>query len=195
MSQESPLPAALDKAVQAAVAKQFAQQIQALAAEKFAEAMTPELWGQLEAAASEQMAAQIDALTAGGGGEAPSEVAAEQAPPKLVFSSAQDFMRAQLAPMYRRDVTSVDRRRWCPEWWRHGEALDRVKALWRTWEAARLDPVAGMSIWWKDHADVHMAALMDEDGPFMRCSVRDGHNGAIPSLPIVEPPPELFPPD
>jgi len=44
--------------------------------------------------------------------------------------------------------------------------LQRLEALWRAWEHLRQDPALGMSVWWRDHADPHMAALLDPDGPF-----------------------------
>nr|WP_246168731.1 DUF4913 domain-containing protein [Arthrobacter luteolus] len=38
--------------------------------------------------------------------------------------------------------------------------------MWRSWEHLRQDPSTGMSAWWRDHADHHMSALMDPQGPF-----------------------------
>jgi hypothetical protein len=59
---------------------------------------------------------------------------------------------------------------WCPRWWAHPEALSRVYALWRAWEALRItDEAFGMSLWWRDHLDPHLAQLTSEDGPFGRC--------------------------
>ena len=59
-------------------------------------------------------------------------------------------------PMYRRALDGTQRT-WCPEWWRHAEAPSRLEALWRAWEHLRLDPATGMSVWFRDHADHHMA--------------------------------------
>jgi hypothetical protein len=67
-------------------------------------------------------------------------------------------------------------RTWCPEWWRHAEAISRLEALWRVCEHLRLDPATGMSVWFRDHADHHMAVLLDSEGPFKRCSVDKGHS-------------------
>ncbi len=78
---------------------------------------------------------------------------------------------------------------WCPQWWAHREAVDRLEALWRAWEHLRLDGTTGMSIWWRDHADHHLDKLCDSDGPFSRC--RKGHVGENNPLPC-DPPPEGF---
>jgi hypothetical protein len=113
-------------------------------------------------------------------------------PPELFYASVEEFVREQLAPMYRRVVDDGSQRTWCPEWWRHGEALSRLEALWRAWEHLRLDPATGMSVWFRDHADHHMAVLFDPEGPFKRCSVTKGHGERLEALPLSEPPAELF---
>jgi hypothetical protein len=59
----------------------------------------------------------------------------------------------------------------------------------------RLDPATGISVWFRDHADHHMAVLLDSDGPFKRCSVEKGHSERqLDPLPLVDPPAGLFPP-
>jgi hypothetical protein len=114
--------------------------------------------------------------------------------PELFYSSLPEFVREQLAPMYRRALDGTQRT-WCPEWWRHAEAISRLEALWRAWEHLRLDPATGMSVWFRDHADHHMAVLLDSDGPFKRCSVDKGHGERqLEPLPLVDPPAGLFPP-
>jgi hypothetical protein len=114
--------------------------------------------------------------------------------PELFYASLDEFVREQLAPMYRRALDGTQRT-WCPEWWRHAEAISRLEALWRAWEHLRLDPATGMSVWFRDHADHHMAVLLDSDGPFKRCSPEKGHNERqLEPLPLVDPPAGLFPP-
>jgi uncharacterized protein DUF4913 len=114
------------------------------------------------------------------------------APPELFYGTVEEFVREQLAPMYRRALDATHRT-WCPQWWRHAEAISRLEALWRAWEHLRLDPATGMSIWFRDHADHHMAALLDSDGPFKRCSPTKGHSERpLEPLPLLDPPPGLF---
>src|SRR3954463_7458930 len=46
-----------------------------------------------------------------------------------------------------------------PLWWRRPEAVIRLEAVWRSFEALRQAPATGISVWLRDHADVHMAQL------------------------------------
>ena len=48
-----------------------------------------------------------------------------------------------------------------------------------------------MSVWWRDHADYHMAVLMEESGPFAAAEVTQTKKGD--PLPYEAPPPGLFP--
>lgn len=62
---------------------------------------------------------------------------------------------------------------WCAQWWQHAEAIARLEAMWRAWEALRLDGALGMATWWRDVADYQMLQLLDQNGPFAAC--RGGH--------------------
>lgn len=119
---------------------------------------------------------------------------------RLQFATLNEFMLGWLAPIYRREVSAYGadaKLRWCPQWFRHGEALSRVNALWRAFESLRLEAATGMSTWWKDHADHHMPILMSLDGPFKYCSPIDGHREEYVDLPTRRLPAEdearLFP--
>lgn len=101
----------------------------------------------------------------------------------LRFPDAAAFVEGYLAHAYARDV-SGRAAAWCPQWWRHDEAVGRLEALWRAWEALRHDPALGLSTWYRDHADHHMAVLLDPDGPFRGCSPDRGHRPReVPPLP------------
>lgn len=58
-----------------------------------------------------------------------------------------------------------------------------------------MDPSTGMSVWWRDHADHHMAVLMDPEGPFADANHYVNENQADKGapLPYEAPPAELFP--
>ncbi|AYF75297.1 DUF4913 domain-containing protein [Nocardia yunnanensis] len=121
------------------------------------------------------------------------------APPKPAFTNLVDFVQNRLVIIYRR-VPDSSTRRWCPEWWRHDEAVLRLFALWRAYEALRRDDNGlGLSNWWLQHADPHMRVLMSVDGPFELCKKghKDGdddgnpHYGIAP-LPHVEADREAF---
>ncbi|WP_087508873.1 DUF4913 domain-containing protein [Cellulomonas iranensis] len=112
--------------------------------------------------------------------------------PTLYYGSVDEFVREYLRNVYRRRIDGWHRC-WAGEWWRYEEAVIRLEALWRAWEHLRQDPATGMSVWWRDHADHHMAMLMDPDGPFAEATegaANTSKRGA--SLPYVTPPIGLF---
>lgn len=114
--------------------------------------------------------------------------------PQLYYPTVDAFVRELLAPTYRRPIDGRNRS-WCPQWWRHAEAIARLEALWRAWEHLRLEPAVGVSVWFRDHADHHMTVLLDSDaGPFKYCTGDRGHSSRLESLPIEDPPEGLFQP-
>lgn len=109
--------------------------------------------------------------------------------PALHFPTLPAFV-SHLATWYRREVFDSRERVWCPDWWRHPEAVVRLEAMWRTLEPARIvEHGDGISAWLRDHADVHMAQLMHPAGPFRGCTARGGHSSdPLPPLPVNDPP-------
>lgn len=61
----------------------------------------------------------------------------------------------------------------------------------RSWEHLRLDAATGTSVWFRDHADHHMAVLLSADGPFKGCKPT-GHAERLEPLPLTAPPVGLF---
>ncbi|PRI12505.1 DUF4913 domain-containing protein [Leucobacter massiliensis] len=111
----------------------------------------------------------------------------------LYYGSVDEFFREYLRLAYRRPINGRARV-WAADWWNYDEAVIRLEALWRSWEELRQDASTGMSVWWRDHADHHMAVLMDPDGPF---AAADANNEANQSrkgdpLPYTAPPEGLF---
>ena len=94
------------------------------------------------------------------------------------YSSLGEFA-SWLLEVYRRS-TRGQARVWCPEWWKHPEAVARMDALWRAFEQLRQDPGTGMSVFWRDHADHHMSVLLDADGPFKGCEERHSEHPLEP---------------
>lgn len=126
------------------------------------------------------------------------DAAAEDEPEaELVFGSTAQWVEEYLVPMYRREISANGTQTtWCPEWWRHAEAIIRFEALWRAWEHLRLDGKNGMSVFMKDHLDHHLPILLDGKGPFDGCNAVRGHATApdgIKPFTVVSPPAELFP--
>lgn len=128
-----------------------------------------------------------------GGSEAPADEPAPApdaaAEPTLFFGSVDEFVRERLRYTYSRRVGPQGPNRWAAEWWRYPEAISRLDALWRSWEALRLEPTFGMSVWWRDHADHHMRMLMSPEGPF--ADSRDTNAQGEP-LPYTAPPQGMF---
>ncbi|MGH2870162.1 MAG: DUF4913 domain-containing protein [Solirubrobacteraceae bacterium] len=114
-------------------------------------------------------------------------------PPGLHYLTLAEWVAEWLFPVYRRSILGHERV-WCPEWWRHPEAVARLESLWRAWEHLRQDAATGLSVWFRDHADHHMTILLDADGPFKGC---DGHHSDRPLEPLPhDPPPDgMFEPD
>ncbi|MEV0335524.1 DUF4913 domain-containing protein [Nocardia sp. NPDC050717] len=102
------------------------------------------------------------------------------------YATVFDFVTDYLSRVYSRQVTDISDTVWCPEWWRHPEAAVRLHALWQAWEHFRLEGGPGISVWFLDHADPHMAKLFDSRGPFKYCSVRNGHKDMLEPLPFEE---------
>jgi Domain of unknown function (DUF4913) len=113
----------------------------------------------------------------------------EPADPEPFYGDVGEFVAAFLAPIWRHRVDADGRNStWCRQWWRHPEAVARLDALWRAWEHLRLDAATGMSVWFRDHADHHMAILTSIDGPLGGCTLVQ-HKPKFPALPVEPPQP------
>jgi len=111
--------------------------------------------------------------------------------PPQMFSSLEAWISTYLAPII--TVELGPGMRWCPQWWRHPEAVSRLEALWRAWEHMRIaaDPTS-MSLWWREHADHHLEILLEGTRtPFKQCSAEPGHGHRDDLRPLpVQPAPQ-----
>lgn len=121
-------------------------------------------WGEDELALDAAFAPDLDDVTT-----------AESEQRKTYYANLDEFVRLYLREAYARPINGRTRV-WAAEWWKYPEAVIRLDALWRAWEHLRLDPSTGMSVWVRDHADHHMAVLMDPDGPFAAVDPQDSAN-------------------
>lgn len=151
------------------------------------------LWGRLNRAESElEVVTELvgvlittSGLRTAGSGTAPGP------PGQGPYSSVADWVTGHFAAVYSRPVSPTTR--WCASWWDHAEAVSRLEALHRTWEAARGDPVRGMADWYRD-CDHQLAVLTSPTGPFSACTP-DRHAPPRP-LPLLPAPESHFdPPD
>jgi hypothetical protein len=88
--------------------------------------------------------------------------------PEPVYLAVEDWVIDYFTPMFRR--TLGGEYRWCGQWWRHGEAVSRLTALWHAWEVLRLQPGTGIANWYRDHLDHQLPILMGARGPFCQCT-------------------------
>lgn len=106
-----------------------------------------------------------------------------------MFVTVADWVAGYLLPRYRRSR----QQRWCPVWWEHAEAVDRLDALWQSWEALRSEGPTGLAVWWRDFADHHLHVLTDPElGPFHACDTDRGGHRVPPQFRSDPPPPDLF---
>ena len=171
--------------VDAAVQSADGKEVSTAAHEAVKKLMTPEVREAIRRRADEAAAAAIAAHV-----EGPED--AEPAP-ELYYGSVDEFVREYLRNVYRRRIDGRHRC-WAGRWWEHDEAVIRLEALWRSWEHLRQDAATGMSVWWRDHADHHMAVLMDPDGPFATATEGEENTSKRGEpLPYVAPPEGMFP--
>lgn len=116
--------------------------------------------------------------------------------PALLYPRLDLYVEDFLVIIYERSLPN-GRRTWCPQWWKHDEAVYRLQALWLSWEYMRVnDGANGPATWLVNYADPIMAVLFDVEGPFKGCSVEHGHREERPhddaKLPCTPPPEDLF---
>lgn len=102
---------------------------------------------------------------------------------ELQFPNVEAWLVEWLLPMWTRD-TGGNTVTWCPQWWRHPEAVARLTALWLAWEHLRQEPALGMSQWWRDHADHHLSILTSTHGPFKGCKPERHAEHPLSRLPV-----------
>lgn len=121
----------------------------------------------------------------------------EEIPP-LQHPTLDAFVERLIAVIYERPTDGSPIMTWCPQWWRHDEAVFRLTALWTAWEHMRLhDGPTAMAAWLTRYADPIMAVVLDpEAGPFRGCRSDRGHKDRRPHpdarLPCEPAPDGLF---
>ncbi|MCP9625250.1 DUF4913 domain-containing protein [Nocardia otitidiscaviarum] len=170
------LGAQLDQAVRRAVGQEVGALAKDIAKQALKDVLTAELLAGMAQTATQ---AASEALS--------TEPPAPEPEPETQFPNAAAWVEGWLVGTYRREVSkprSEEDFRWCPQWWEHPEAACRFEEMWRSWEHLRQGKDVQMSQWWRDHADHHMAQLLDPKGPFIHCSVAKGHSPKLVPLPL-----------
>jgi hypothetical protein len=103
----------------------------------------------------------------------------DAAAPAPEYETLDEWVQEYFAPMFARPIGGE--LRWCARWTEHAEAISRLEALWRSWEALRLDPALGMATWFSSYLDQQLPVLLGRSGPFSQCSAdRHAHATALP---------------
>lgn len=176
--------ATFQKTIRKQIADVVSQTVEAAVSEALDEEALEDLQAQVETAAVAAVAQQLDTID--------NEPEVEDDEPSLYYGSVDEFVREYLIGAYRRRVDG-QHRLWAARWWEYDEAVIRLDALWRSWEKLRLDESTGMSVWWRDHADHHMAVLFSPDGPFAGAESDANRNKKGEPLPYEAPPEGLYP--
>lgn len=103
------------------------------------------------------------------------EVTAEDI--ELWYPNVDRFLHEFLLPSWRHDTST----KWCRKWYLHAEAVSRLDALWRAYEAMRVGDPTGMAVWWRDYADPLMASLTSTTGTFAGCDARRDQHAPMPT--------------
>jgi hypothetical protein len=109
--------------------------------------------------------------------------------PEPWFGNCDEFVREFLLPCWRHPTAGS---KWCAYWWEHAEAVSRLDALWRSFEALRVGDPTGMAVWWRDYAGPIMAAPTDPTGTFAGCNANRGEHLQIDPWPVRPAPERLF---
>jgi uncharacterized protein DUF4913 len=83
------------------------------------------------------------------------------------------FVEQHIAPLVRKTTTTGEGGgiRWCREWWRHIDAVQRFTALHIVWtDLSHQDDHTWLSGYYRDHLDPHLATLTSPFGPFHTCT-------------------------
>ncbi|WIB72605.1 DUF4913 domain-containing protein [Curtobacterium sp. MCBD17_026] len=81
---------------------------------------------------------------------------------ELAFQNVYEFVDLWLLPRYRRKPDT----KWDPRWFENLEALDRLEALWRSFEYMRHQGMTGMQVFWNDYLGPTMRELTSAEGVF-----------------------------
>lgn len=82
--------------------------------------------------------------------------------------------------------------KWDPRWFENLEALDRLEALWRSFEFMRYQGMTGMQVFWNDHLGPTMRELTSPDGVFWYVVEYDDEQKEPPLLKSQRPPAEVL---
>lgn len=198
------LPELLETALLKAVTTQIGAEAKKIADGVVAEMLTPEVRAGMLETARHQTEVALNPIpadepapepeTATGSAAGGQEEEEEEEERKLEYETVDAFVDQYVAVNYRREISGrTPTHRWCPQWFLHGEVKERMTALWVAFEHLRLGKTTEQSAFWLMHFDQHMDRILDANGPFKHCSVREGHSEELGALPTQPMPADLAP--
>ncbi|MFF0546866.1 DUF4913 domain-containing protein [Nocardia thailandica] len=174
------IPDQLEKALAKAVPAELAALAKSIAKTAVAEMVTAPIRAELAESARHRVEVTLNTdpveETGEPGGDGTEGEADEEATPEPLYPDVREFVEQHVAMLYRRDAHKVGSRfHWCPQWWRHGEVLDRFRALHAAFEKLRLGVGVEQAVFWVTYFDPMMDRILDPEGPFKYCSMAEGH--------------------
>lgn len=112
--------------------------------------------------------------------------------PQLFYPDLAAWVNDWVAPVFlRKDNQAM---RWCPQWWKHTEAVVVLMALWEGWELQRVEKPGALAEYLVSRFYPLMHELTSGTGPFQLCDPTRGHAeltrlqeaGVLPTLPAPE---------
>ena len=114
-------------------------------------------------------------------GELAANDAGDAAPPPLQFQDVTEFVSEYITVVYNRGIKPAGTH-WCPQWWKHPEAVEVFTGLWEAWEHMRVNDGPTWLVKYKSYFYPLMREITGPDGPFQGCNP-DGHV-RLPEFPV-----------
>jgi hypothetical protein len=95
--------------------------------------------------------------------------------PRPDLATVHAWVDRHIAPLVRKTTTTGEGGgiRWCRDWTRHFDAVERLTALYLAYQQFSADSApAWRSVFLRDHLDPHLATLTSPYGPFHACTPR-----------------------
>ena len=87
------------------------------------------------------------------------------------YENVVEWVDEWLLPRYARNPKT---HKWDPQWFDYVEVVDRLEALWRSWEHFRLEGMTGMAVFFRDYLDPAMNVITSPEGPFWKAEELGG---------------------
>lgn len=91
-----------------------------------------------------------------------------EAPIKELTQELAEFIETVLVDLWEARIGGEQK--WCQQWYKHPEALNRVLDLYQGWNLIGDTPDdLSLNAWYRFYLDHHLPILLAESGPFRGC--------------------------